>query len=499
MGKKPARVILFLPSVCSSVGVALMWTWIYEANYGVINTALAAMGLPKVGFMTTKEWFMPSVLLLSLWMNGTNIVLMQAALANVDASLKEAARIDGATEKIVFWRVTFPQITPTLFYILTMNLIASMQEMAIMQVIATNGVGPDYRAVTLTYYLYRMAFTNTATEGLGLGSALSWIVAVAIIIITRINSAKNGSVTTEGGAKIMIKHDNFGAKSLDFKPNKHKRKPYVGSHVMLAIILLFVLVPFYILLITSLESEIEANNAAFSWWPKMGLTVEAYKAVLFRKMGGTSVVRGLWNTLWIYIPGLIVGLFMSAMSAFSFAKLRFRGKNFMFSILMATMMIPNCMSTIASFLVFDNIGWVNTPFPLMIPRMFGAIGVVFFLRQYFMGIPDDLVGAARIDGLGSLGIFVKIMIGVAAPALIAQFILTFIGAYNDYMGPLIYLQDASMYTLQIALAYFADVYTQNWPLRMAGCVVAMLPLIILYFISQRYILKGIAISSGLKG
>ncbi len=187
MGKKPARVILFLPSVCSSVGVALMWTWIYEANYGVINTALAAMGLPKVGFMTTKEWFMPSVLLLSLWMNGTNIVLMQAALANVDASLKEAARIDGATEKIVFWRVTFPQITPTLFYILTMNLIASMQEMAIMQVIATNGVGPDYRAVTLTYYLYRMAFTNTATEGLGLGSALSWIVAVAIIIITRIN------------------------------------------------------------------------------------------------------------------------------------------------------------------------------------------------------------------------------------------------------------------------------------------------------------------------
>ena len=186
-GKKAARVILFLPSVCSSVGVALMWTWIYEANYGVINTALAAMGLPKVGFMTTKEWFMPSVLFLSLWMNGTNIVLMQAALANVDASLKEAARIDGATEKIVFWRVTFPQITPTLFYILIMNLIASMQEMAIMQVIATNGVGPDYRAVTLTYYLYRMAFTNTATEGLGLGSALSWIVAVAIIIITRIN------------------------------------------------------------------------------------------------------------------------------------------------------------------------------------------------------------------------------------------------------------------------------------------------------------------------
>ena len=297
----------------------------------------------------------------------------------------------------------------------------------------------------------------------------------------------------------MIKHDNFGAKSLDFKPNKHKRKPYVGSHVMLVIILLFVLVPFYILLITSLESEIEANNASFSWWPKMGLTVEAYKAVLFRKMGGTSVVRGLWNTLWIYVPGLIVGLFMSAMSAFSFAKLRFRGKNFMFSILMATMMIPNCMSTIASFLVFDNIGWVNTPFPLMIPRMFGAIGVVFFLRQYFMGIPDDLVGAANIDGLGEIGVYFRIMLPIAVPALISQFILNFIAAYNDYLAPLLYLQNAKMYTLQISLAFFAEAYVQDWPLRMAGCVISMVPLVVLYLVSQKYILKGVAISSGLKG
>ena len=182
-----ARTVLFLPSVCSTVGVTLMWTWIYEANYGVINTFLSGIGLPKVGFMTSKEWFMPSVLFLSLWMGGTNIVLMQSALANVDSSLKEAARIDGAREITVFWKITFPGITPTLFYMLIMNLIAAMQEMAIMQVITTNGVGPGYRAVTLTYYLYRMAFTNTATDGLGMGSALSWIVAIAIIIITRIN------------------------------------------------------------------------------------------------------------------------------------------------------------------------------------------------------------------------------------------------------------------------------------------------------------------------
>jgi len=186
-GRKGARVILFLPTICSGVAVTMMWTWIYEANYGVFNTILDSFGLPKIAFMQNPNWFMPSILFMSLWQNGTNIVTMQTALTNVNENLREAARLDGATEMQVFWKITFPAITPTLFYILTMQLIAVMQEMAIFQVITTNGVGPGYKAVTLTYLLYRMAFTYTATEGLGMGSALSWIVALMIILINRIN------------------------------------------------------------------------------------------------------------------------------------------------------------------------------------------------------------------------------------------------------------------------------------------------------------------------
>lgn len=186
-GRKGARVILFLPTICSGVAVTVMWTWIYEANYGVINTLLSSIGLPKIAFMQNANWFMPAILFMSLWQGGTNIITMQTALTNVNDNLREAARLDGATEKQVFWCITFPAITPTLFYILTMNLITAMQEMAIFQVITTNGVGPGYKAVTLTYLLYRMAFTYTATEGLGMGSALAWIVAVMIILINRLN------------------------------------------------------------------------------------------------------------------------------------------------------------------------------------------------------------------------------------------------------------------------------------------------------------------------
>lgn len=185
-GVEFSRTLLFLPTICSTVGVTLMWSWIYEPNFGFINTVLSTLGMDKIGFTTTKEWFMPAIIIMSLWRSGTNIVLMQAALANVDNSLKEAARVDGATERQIFWKITFPGVTPTLFYQLVMNIIAAMQEMAIMQVLATNGVGPGFSAVTLAYYQYRMAFVDIMTDGMGKGCALGWIIAIVVIVITRI-------------------------------------------------------------------------------------------------------------------------------------------------------------------------------------------------------------------------------------------------------------------------------------------------------------------------
>ena len=291
-----------------------------------------------------------------------------------------------------------------------------------------------------------------------------------------------------------VNSSSFNGKTTIVKA-KHK---YVGAYIIMFLLVAFVVLPFFIPIATSLQSEFEANEARFHLIPRE-FTLKGYHDVLFRKMAGTSVLKGLRNTLWIYLPGIFVGLFSSSVAGFAFAKIEFKLKKFMFAVLLGTMMLPNCMSTIASFLIFDTIGWVNTPFPLMIPRMFGSIGIVFFLKQYYAGIPDEMMGAARVDGLGIIGIYFKIMLPLSVPAIFAQFILTFIGAYNDYMGPLLYLQDAELYTMQIALAFFAGVYTENWPLRMAATVVSMLPLIIMYFISQRFILKGLEISVSLKG
>ena len=283
------------------------------------------------------------------------------------------------------------------------------------------------------------------------------------------------------------------------KPMKKKNHYYIGTYIIIAIVVLFVLLPIYIMVITSLTSSQEANNAMFSWWPKEGLTVQAYIDAFSNKTGDTTLIRAFLNTLWIYIPGIIVGLFTATISGYAFAKMNFIGKNVLFSFLIATMAIPNSMGMVANFIMYDTIGWINTPFPLMIPPMFGTVTVMFFMRQFISGIPSTLLEAGKVDGLRNFGCCMRIALPISVPAIVAQFILQFIVAYNDYLNPLLYLQDANMYTLQIALAYFQDVYIQDWSLRMAGCVIAIVPMVVLYFAAQKYILRGVAVQGGVKG
>lgn len=182
--KKVARLILYIPTIIGGVAVALIWNWILEPNYGVFNSILSALGLEKIGFTNTKEWFMPSVLLIKWWSAGLNVLIFQSALANVDNSLKEAARIDGASERRIFFSVVIPQISPMILYTLMTECIAAFQEMSVMQIISGNGLGPSNAAVTLSYMMYRMTYNNVYTEGFGLASALGIVLGIVVIIVS---------------------------------------------------------------------------------------------------------------------------------------------------------------------------------------------------------------------------------------------------------------------------------------------------------------------------
>lgn len=272
----------------------------------------------------------------------------------------------------------------------------------------------------------------------------------------------------------------------------------VVRYILLALTAFFVFAPFYIMFATSIMSPYEAQGASFKFWPEEP-SLMMYKRVLIEESNGYSIVLGFLNTMLYYGPSSLVGVFVSAMSAFAFAKMKFPGRTVMFSVLIATMTIPNNLGLLTSYLIFDKLHWIGTPLPVMIPRLFGTISVVFFLRQYYMGIPDDLIGCAKIDGAGWFGIFMRIMVPISIPVMAAQFILYFITGYNDYMGPMLYLPNAELATLQLVLAQYEDPYIQNWPLRMAGCLVAMVPMIVLYLASQKFLLRDLQISAGLKG
>lgn len=268
--------------------------------------------------------------------------------------------------------------------------------------------------------------------------------------------------------------------------------------VLYAVIIVF---PFSIILVTSFKTWQDSSSLTFEWIPANGFTLEGYKEVFSFRANPDSalptLVRSFINTVLYIIPPTVIGLFTSSMAAYAFAKLKFRAKNVMYSILLATMMIPGTITIAPQFSIYDAIQWVDTPLPLMIPGMFGAAACVFFMRQFFSGIPDSLVEAAKLDGESYIGIFFRIMVPLSVPALLAQGLLGFIGGYNDYFNPLIYLQSSELQTLQVALRTFSTVYALKPSIVMAGTVVALLPMLIIYFFAQDYFIEGIA-ASGLK-
>lgn len=291
---------------------------------------------------------------------------------------------------------------------------------------------------------------------------------------------------------------NNSSKSQNRSAKRQKIISNIAVYFVLTLLAIYILIPFYVILITSVKTTQEANYVQFTWWPKDGFDFSNYATVFTDETAGITLLQSFGNTLWMSLLPTFVGVFVSALSAYGFSKLEFRFKKTMFSILMMTMMIPGCITMSASFMIFDKIGWVDTPLPLIIPGMFGGIGIVFFLRQFMMGIPDSLLDAAKVEGMGVFGVFITIVLPLSYPAVLAQFILTFIGRYNEYLNALIYLFSPDWYTLQIALTFYNS-STSSLSLVATACVISIVPLLLIYFGLQNYILKGISVASGLKG
>ena len=200
----------------------------------------------------------------------------------------------------------------------------------------------------------------------------------------------------------------------------------------------------------------------------------------------------LQNTLFLCAMNVIGAVLSSAIVAYGFARIQFPGRDALFLVMISTMALPGQVTMIPVFAMFRELGWYGTFLPLIVPSFFGNAFFIFLLRQFFRTVPEDLAEAARIDGAGEWRIFWQVMLPLARPALAVVALFQFLGTWNDFFGPLLYINDPSRYTLAYGLQQFMSSYGGKWAQLMAGACVFTLPIILLFFLAQKTFIQGIS-------
>jgi multiple sugar transport system permease protein len=260
--------------------------------------------------------------------------------------------------------------------------------------------------------------------------------------------------------------------------------------VLLAALFIF---PVVWMMLTSLKSLPEVFHLPPVWWPaelKWSNYPDALQVFPF--------VRYAVNTLRITIPVTVGTTISSAIVAYGFSRLRWRGRDAVFYLVLATLMIPSWVTLVPLYILFNNLGWVDTYRPLVVPSFFGDPFAIFLLRQFFLRQPQDLVDAGRVDGASHFRIFAQIIVPLSRPALTVVALFAFIDSWTDFFRPLIYLSTPDKYTLQLGLFNFFSQHVVDWPGFMAASVVVLAPIAILFFIAQKTFIEGISFT-GLRG
>lgn len=274
---------------------------------------------------------------------------------------------------------------------------------------------------------------------------------------------------------------------------RRKQIVSIACFIILALGSLMFLIPFFWMISTSLKSKSEIFSFPVIWIPSTFHWENYTRALTVLPFG-----RYFANTFFIAFCRIAGQVAACSIVAFSFARLKFPGRNALFMVMLSTLMLPGIVTMIPSFVVFTKIGWMNTWLPLIVPMLFATPYNTFLLRQFYMTLPRDLDEAAKLDGCTNWGIFLRVLFPLTIPAVTAIVVFQFMDAWNDFMGPLLYLRDSELYTVSLGLSLFQGKIRTEWQLLMAASAVAMVPSLILFAVAQKYIIGGIALT-GIKG
>jgi len=263
------------------------------------------------------------------------------------------------------------------------------------------------------------------------------------------------------------------------------------TYALLTVFAVVMALPFYYMIVTSFKSLKEVSE------PTINLavhhpTLDPYQDLL----KGSLFLRSAFNSLLIALASTVGSMILCPLAGYAFSKHRFPGRDFIFVSLLATMMIPGTVLMVPGFLLFRDFGWLDTWLPLIVPGLAGVFGV-FLSRQFIQKLPDSLIDAAKMDGLPEWGIFARVVIPLSKPLLATLAIFTFLGSWNSFLGPLIILQDEKNFTLPLVIAMLQGRFQGKENVQMAGAVMSILPVLIVFFAFQKQIVESLA-NTGLK-
>ena len=277
--------------------------------------------------------------------------------------------------------------------------------------------------------------------------------------------------------------------------NRYRRVlRHVALYIILVLIALLILLPLFWMLSTSLKPKSQLFLPQIYWIPKR-FSWENYSN-LFNDPS-IPIVRWFFNSVGIATASTVLILVLDSLAAYAYARMEFPGRKIIYTLMLATLFMPGLMFLIPNFVTIYNLGLLNSYVGVILPYLAGVFGV-YFLRQFFESLPKELEEAARIDGANRFQTFYKVVLPLAKPALATLAVITFLASWNDFLWPLLILQDVNLQTLPPGLSTLQGAYTSEYGLMMAGAVIVAIPVLIIYIALQRFIVQSVA-STGLKG
>jgi len=471
------RVVYYVPSVIPAVSTALLWRWIFVPEGGLANGLLAAAGLPRPGWFHDPRWVIPAFVIMSLQgACGNNMVIFLARLRGIDAQLYEAGVMDGAGVWARFRHITLPQLSPVVFYHLVTGLVGGLllftQPMFIR--------APGRSGLFYVPYLYRTGWEELR---MGYACALSWVLFAALAVLTALVVLTSRRWVSYEASDVQALEPSRALAPRGIRRGLWHAAVLAGALVML--------VPLLWMVSTSLKqpNDLFAIPPKLLSWPlKPQNYVDAWRAAPFW--------RFLFNTLFVAVLATAGQTLSAALTAYGFARFRFPARRALFGVLLGTLLLPGIVLIVPVFLLWRAFGLVGTFDPLVLGSLLGGGALqVFILRQFFRTLPRELEEAARLDGASHARVFFRMILPLSWPAVLVVVLITFQGHWNDFLGPLLYLNREAHYTMTIGLRYFEGKFmgeAPKWHWMMAVTTLMAIPTVLIFLIAQRSFFQGAA-------